>query len=88
MKTKQQLPSPAQAWWTDPWRWLIVAGPMIVIVAGLITMGFAIHGADIVVDHQRNYQHGPEKSQAQAVDPSLKPAKQARNDAATAAVAK
>jgi uncharacterized protein len=85
MKTEQRPPSSQQAWWADPWRWLVMAGPLAVIVAGLITMGYALHGADVVVD-ERYYQRGLEKSQAQPIDPSLAPAKQARNHVVTSAV--
>lgn len=73
---------PAQ-WWRNPYCWLILSGPMIVIVAGLLTMWIAMTGADPLVD-QNYYQKGIALSKGDRQSPgALLPAKQARNHAAT-----
>ncbi len=70
-------------WWCNPYCWLILAGPLTVIVAGFITLWIAVSGADKLVD-ENYYQKGMALSQKSAGDPaSLLPAKQARNHAAT-----
>lgn len=36
-------------WYREPWVWLVIAGPAIVIVAGIITTFIAFSGADKVI---------------------------------------
>ena len=36
-------------WWREPWMWLVVGGPAMVIVAALYTAKLAYFGADKVV---------------------------------------
>jgi uncharacterized protein len=75
-------PEPAQStlWWRDPWRWLLLAAPLAAVVAGFITMGIAIYGADPVVD-DNTYQKGIALSKS-APATSMAPAQRARNHAA------
>ncbi len=76
---KEKLSGP---WWRNPYCWLILVGPLTVIVAGFVTMWIAVSGADTVVENY--YQKGIALSQKNAQEPaSLLPAKQARNHAAT-----
>jgi hypothetical protein len=66
-------PSP---WWRHPFMWLVVGGPLAVVVAATATAVIAIRGADPVL--------------AVAATPlvrSTTPALQARNHAATPAPA-
>lgn len=42
-KIKQDL------WYREPWMWLVVGGPVVVVIAGFITLYLAMHGADKVV---------------------------------------
>lgn len=38
-------------WYREPWPWLLMAGPVAVVIAGLITAWIAFHGNDgLVVD--------------------------------------
>jgi hypothetical protein len=53
--------------------WLVISGPLIVVIAGLATAVIAIRGADPIV------------SAAGADQPQARPAVQARNHAATPA---
>jgi len=60
---------PVLPWWRVRMVWLVIAGPLLVVLAGLVTAFMAVRGADTVVH-------------AQAATPSLAPAIQARNHAA------
>jgi uncharacterized protein len=83
---KRLIQHDAPRWWRNPYCWLILIGPITVIVAGLLTMWIAISGADTLVD-QNYYQKGIALSNRAGQTPeSLLPAKQARNHAATVSV--
>ena len=46
--TKQQ----SKVWYKEPWPWLLMAGPAIVVVAGFITFYLAqVNAADLVSDY-------------------------------------
>jgi hypothetical protein len=60
---------PALAWWRVRMVWLVIAGPALVVAAGVVTTVLAARGADPVVS-----AHPTTVSQAPAV--------QARNHAA------
>ena len=36
-------------WYREPWPWLLMAGPAIVVVAGFVTLGIAIQSSDGLV---------------------------------------
>lgn len=41
----------AQAWYREPWPWILMAGPAVVVVAGLVTAWLAVRSDDgLVVD--------------------------------------
>ncbi len=42
-------PVVANPWYREPWPWLLMAGPAIVVVAGFITLGLAISSFDGLV---------------------------------------
>jgi hypothetical protein len=45
--TRQQ----SKVWYKEPWPWLLMAGPAIVVVAGFITFYLAqVNAADLVSD--------------------------------------
>lgn len=64
---------PVLPWWRVKTVWLVVGGPLAVVLAGVITAVIAVQGADTVV------------REPAAVDPtaSQMPALRARNHAAT-----
>jgi hypothetical protein len=72
------------SWWRYGHVWLLIAGPVLVIVAGLITAWIAISHPDPVLSEDY-YRQGLEinKTLRQEEDRSLMPAQQARNHAAT-----
>jgi len=73
-------PSPAAPWWQFGHVWLVVSGPLIVVLASFITFYLAFSGMDALVTEADFAPSGP-KVQSQASN--LAPALQARNHAAT-----
>jgi len=70
-------------WWRHGHVWLLIAGPVTVIVAGILTAVIAVHGGDPVVEADY-YRRGIEINKALAArDKSQLPALQGRNHAAT-----
>ena len=76
----------APPWWTFGHVWLVIAGPVIVVIAGFVTLYLAISTPDPVVSEDY-YRQGIEinrREGAASANPSaLAPAIQARNHAAT-----
>jgi len=72
--------SPTLPWWRVKVLWLVIAGPAIVVLAGIVTSVVAFRGADPVVTT-------PTAAEAARSTAALAqaPALQARNHAATAA---
>ncbi len=81
-------------WWRVPHMWLVVGGPLAVVVAGIVTAFIAVNGADPVLDKEafeRDLKAGTAHLEGQAkVDALIKlqPAHQARNHAASPVVPK
>ena len=40
---------PVRPWYREPWPWILMAGPAIVVVASFITLWLAVTGADPVI---------------------------------------
>jgi len=75
-------PAP-QPWWKFGHVWMILAGPLVVVVAGFVTLYLAVRSPDPVVSEDY-YRKGMELNKTLEADPaSLAPAVQARNHAAT-----
>jgi len=47
--TDRHPESPRKPWYREPWPWLVMAGPAIVVVAGVATAIIAFSGADGLV---------------------------------------
>jgi hypothetical protein len=76
------------SWWRFGHVWLLIAGPALVIVAGLVTAWIAVSHPDPVLtdgDHRQDLVHSQSQAQGQSQERSLVPAQQARNHAATPA---
>ena len=67
---------PAQPWWRVGMVWLVIGGPLVVVVAGLITAAIAVDGAEEVLTR-------PVATEMKAQDAPTLPAMQGRNHAAT-----
>lgn len=45
-------PSPGRPWYREPWPWILMSGPLTVVVAGLVTAWIAVVNNDpLVVDN-------------------------------------
>jgi hypothetical protein len=82
---KQEQASRQAPWWKHGHVWLVVAGPVAVVLAGVFTIVIATRSPDPVVETDY-YRRGVEinKRLAAGERPHL-PAVQARNHAATPA---
>jgi len=79
--SQTQNPLPSMPWWRVRMVWLVISGPVAVIVAGVITMALAwTHRDPIVVDVAAS-----NAKRAAAPNAATSPALQARNHAATPA---
>jgi hypothetical protein len=73
----------SRPWWQFGHVWLVVSGPLTVVIASFFTFYLAAVGTDPIVD-ENYYQKGVEINRTLADQPqSLAPAMQARNHAAT-----
>ena len=82
MQTKYQR-SDDKPWWRYGHLWLVIAGPVIVVVASFITLYLAVSRKDPVLDEDY-YRKSLELNKSPAANSaSLAPATDARNHAAT-----
>lgn len=83
MQHSEKIPCPP--WWRHGHVWLVIAGPAVVIVAGVVTILLAVRSPDPVVAEDY-YRRGIEINKTLAAqDKTLLPAMQGRNHAATPA---
>ncbi len=78
-----QEPKASTPWWKFGHVWLIISGPAIVVVAGIITAVIAFNGADPVID-QNYYENGININKTLRENAkNMGPAQSVRNHAAT-----
>ena len=78
MPSHTSLPLQDRPWWTHGHVWLIISGPLVVVIASFVTFYLAAHGQDPVLSTQEV------NAQTQSGGGiTLAPAVQARNHAAT-----
>ena len=83
----QPVSSPPSPWWKVGPMWLVVGGPLIVVVASFVTLYLAIRTPDpVYTDAPRAAAATQEPAPARS-QPAMAPAMQARNHAATGGVA-
>lgn len=84
--TPNNVPSsaraPGQTWWREPMMWLVVGGPVAVVVAALVTVWIAVTHVDPLIDKRAPSQSN-EVASARALQRADLPAGQARNHVAT-----
>jgi uncharacterized protein len=68
-------------WWKFGYVWMIIGGPVVVIVASFITLYYAIKIPDPVIENY--YVKGMEINKTLEAEENLAPAMKARNHAAT-----
>jgi uncharacterized protein len=75
----------ARPWWKFGYVWMVISGPLVVIVASFITLYYAIKTPDPVIENY--YAKGMEINKTLAAEAlateELAPAMKARNHAAT-----
>lgn len=84
---RAQSSEPPQPWWRVPMVWVVLSGPLAVIVASLVTAVVAWKHIDPVIDESKPGQvHIPVTAEVPVpADPkdSMAPAMKGRNHAAT-----
>ncbi|MDO9158594.1 MAG: FixH family protein [Burkholderiaceae bacterium] len=73
--------------WQEPYFWLVIGGPLVVVVAAIITAVIAFKNADPVIDKNAYQQELLKKRHLESTQiledlAKLQPAHQARNNAA------
>jgi hypothetical protein len=71
----------SKPWWSYGYVWLVIGGPMVVIIASFITLYFAIKTPDPVIENY--YVKGMEINKTLEAEEALAPAMKARNHAQT-----
>lgn len=82
MKKNQE---PGQPWWKFGHVWMVFAGPAVVVVASFVTLYLAISIPDPVVSGYSQTEASQTAKPDTGQTPSMAPAIQARNHAATGA---
>ena len=78
---KDQSPKP-EPWWKVGPMWLVVLGPVIVVIAAFVTLFIAMRAPDPVLAEDY-YRKGLDVTKMKAEEAQMMPAMQARNHAAT-----
>lgn len=88
---RRETDAPSKAWWHYGHAWLVVGGPLAVIIASLITVYIAMSHRDPVIEEDY-YQKGinindtlRQEALSKEQRDALTPAVRARNHAATGA---
>jgi uncharacterized protein len=69
------------SWWRFPHVWLVIAGPLVVVVASFVTFYLAAKSADLVLPTTPQGQSAADLGSEPGI--TMAPAMQARNHAAT-----
>lgn len=51
MPVPQPLPT-QRPWWREPYVWLVIGGPLVVVVAGIATVVIAVRNPDPVLQER------------------------------------
>lgn len=57
MSNQTTINNVSRPWYREPWPWILMAGPFVVVIAGAITAWLAADGRDPVVD-ENYYKNG------------------------------
>lgn len=77
------IPTQASPWWKHGHVWLVISGPAVVVVAGIITVFLAIKYPDAVIGRQEPTRTSRANMANEPRDRALAPALEGRNHAAT-----
>jgi hypothetical protein len=80
-----QTPEPSAPWWTYGHVWLVISGPLLVVIAGFVTLWLALATPDPLVaeDYYRRGLDINKTLDQERAKQALMPALQGRNHAAT-----
>ncbi len=78
-----QIQVTSAPWWSYGHVWLVLSGPLLVVVASLISAVVAFQGNDTVMQGRDESEIAALRAMQADKDRSLAPAVQARNHAAT-----
>jgi len=84
-KQSGQTSNSSHPWWKYGHVWLVIAGPLVVVVAGFVTLYLAIRSPDPVIPPESSRKGGEWGKPAASEAAALVPAVQARNHAVTGA---
>jgi uncharacterized protein len=80
----------ARPWYAEPYVWLVIGGPLAVVVASVITITLAVRNADPVLERKsaatinaEALQRLSEEERAAVLSTSLEPAQKVRNHVAS-----
>ena len=76
-------PSTTTPWWSYGHVWLVLSGPLLVVLASIISAFVAFQGNDTVMQGRDESEIAALRAMQADRDRSLAPAVQARNHAAT-----
>jgi hypothetical protein len=84
MSGAEKTSNPAAApWWKVRMLWLVLGGPLVVVLASFVTLGLALSHPDPVLQTGPAATGNAGAGSAGHVNPSQLPALQGRNNAAT-----
>ncbi len=80
----------SEPWWKHGFVWMVIAGPAIVVVAGLVTLYLAMSRPNEIVsdDSYRQARQSDQSIEARRIESSMAPAMLGRNHATTGIVPK
>lgn len=67
MSNQASVNNVSRPWYREPWPWILMAGPFIVVIAGAVTAWLASNGRDPVVD-ENYYKNGLELAKRAQVE--------------------
>lgn len=77
-------------WYAEPYVWLVIGGPLVVVVASIITVTLAVRNQDPVLERKpvvtvsaESLQRLSEAERAAVLSTSLEPAQKVRNHVAS-----
>lgn len=85
--------SQEKPWWREAFVWLVIGGPLAVVIAGLVTAYIAVTHPDPVIDQSNYRKEAVGRAQSEGVLTAaelaaLQPAQKGRNHAAAPVVPK
>ena len=83
MTSNAQSPPDVRPWYREFYVWMVIAGPVSVVLACAVTAVYILQGPDAVVS-ENYYKEGLALAkEVQAAQPAMQPAKTGRNHSAT-----